>query len=158
MRKQPVMETTTAGGMKTRVRHMVKDEHYMTFWYLVQFPCGGWWEFDMRWLTTEAGISLIEKSVAERLAMAAALIKDVDIFAIIREKELAMAHLMKKCARCKLGYEIAAERHCKDGSILLVCPRCGCRWTIVPSAPPEFGRRVKKMAKSEMTSANNYKR
>ena len=41
---------------------------------------------------------------------------------------------MKKCTRCKLVYETPAEKRRSDGLVLLVCPRCGCRWsTAAPS-------------------------
>jgi RNase P subunit RPR2 len=38
--------------------------------------------------------------------------------------------VVKICERCRTVYDVPAEKRVRSGLVLLVCPKCGCRWAI----------------------------
>jgi hypothetical protein len=77
--------STTANHTPTKLAFALQDGHRQIFWYLIQFPCGGWREFDVRWL----GVAQAEwlKGIPHELPKVAELIRDVNIFNLIRERD-----------------------------------------------------------------------
>lgn len=58
---------TLADGTKTHVAHQLKRGIEQCFWYYLQWPCGGWREFDVRCLYPEAQESQVEAELYEVL-------------------------------------------------------------------------------------------
>lgn len=75
----------TANQTPTQLAYVIKDDHRQIFWYFIQFPCGGWREFDVRWL----GITQAEwlNSRPHELPKVAELIRNADIFSLIQERD-----------------------------------------------------------------------
>ncbi|MGI4870498.1 MAG: hypothetical protein ACRYFX_04885 [Janthinobacterium lividum] len=51
---------TLADGTKVQLAHQLKRGIAASFWYYLQWPCGGWREFDVRWLYPEGQEEQVE--------------------------------------------------------------------------------------------------
>ncbi len=43
-------------GTTSKISHLLKNGIGMMYWYSIQLPCGGWCEFDIRYLVDESEI------------------------------------------------------------------------------------------------------
>lgn len=68
-KRQPTPEFTRSGnthpvtladGTKAQLAHQLKRGMESSFWYYLQWPCGGWREFDVRELYLEAQEQQVE--------------------------------------------------------------------------------------------------
>lgn len=78
-------------GQNTKLAGATKDgESPLVFWYFIQFPCGGWRDFDIRAITNVQD-DFYWKKEAERLQLVAELIADIDVFSMIRQGDAVAA-------------------------------------------------------------------
>ena len=55
--------TVLADGTSTKVAHQLKGRIEQSYWFYLQWPCGGWREFNVRSLFPEAEEPDVEKRI-----------------------------------------------------------------------------------------------